>query len=72
MNELKNLNKFFGTDENFKKHIDNLWKTRQGLYTILERNPELQTMIAPQYHTINNLIGVLIEDRPYHPNWGFD
>ncbi|KAB1068045.1 hypothetical protein F6U93_07870 [Tamlana haliotis] len=68
---MKALNELFKTDEDFPKNIDNLWKTRKGLQTIYENRPDLKSEILPQLQTINNIIDRLIQDRSYHPNYGF-
>lgn len=68
---MKHLNILFADKEDLRNHLDNLWKTRSGLYAILESKPELKEIIAPQFHTINSIIGAIIEEHPYHPRTGF-
>ena len=66
----KEFEKAMSSKNDFEEHMANLWKTRQGLCTIMERRPELKEVIMPQFTTLNELIGSLINDRPYHPYSG--
>ena len=67
----KNFEKKMSSKNAYENHMANLWKTRQGLYIIMERRPELKELIMPQFTTLNELIGSLINDRPYHPSSGW-
>ncbi|MAG87706.1 MAG: hypothetical protein CMP12_06140 [Zunongwangia sp.] len=68
---MEELNNLFKNNEDFKKHVDNLWKTREGLHFIYESRPDLRTSILTQLKTLNEIIGALIKERPYHPKLGF-
>ena len=68
---MERLNRLFDTDEKLSSQLNNLWSTRAGLLKIIETRPDLKKVILPQFQTINNIIGALISERPYHPNSGF-
>lgn len=62
------LNEMFGSERDYKIHMNNLWKTRAGLYTIMETRPELTEVIRMQFGTLNELINALLPDKlPYPP-----
>ena len=65
------LDKLFESKEDFKKRVDALWKTRAGLNHIYDTRPELRESILPQFKAINDIIGVLVSERNYHPSSGF-
>jgi len=65
------LNSLFKADRDYIENINALWNVRRGLHTIIEERPDLRGTIAPGFHTLNNIIGQLIKNRPYHPYTGF-
>ncbi|MEH6658669.1 hypothetical protein [Leeuwenhoekiella marinoflava] len=68
---MKTLEQLLSNDTDLSNHLDNMWKTRAGLMQIIETRPELKKVILPQFETLNNIIGAIIKDKPYHPNLGF-
>lgn len=57
----------FKDEEAYRYHLRNLWQTRQGFIHIMETNPMLKEQIKPQFHTINELIGTLLNFDFPHP-----
>ena len=68
---MERLKRLFDTDEKLSNHLNSLWSTRAGLLKIIETRPDLEQTVLPQYKTINDIIGALISERPYHPTTGF-
>lgn len=63
-NQMSNIRALFSSDIEYKKHLNNLWKTRRALVKIIEIRPELKEDIRPQFDTLNNLIAALLPQRP--------
>lgn len=65
---IRRFKKLFRTEEDYTNHMRNLYNTRKGLYTILEEREDLKHIIQPQFHTLNELIGLLLMDEGFqHP-----
>ena len=59
------LTRLFETEEDYREIMQALWKTRAGLYKIMEEKPMLEDAVRPQFHAINEIIGALLsKDLP--------
>lgn len=60
-----NLNKLISLTKDegaYREFMQSLRKTRNALYTLMERRPDLYESIKPQFESLNNLIGALLPD----------
>lgn len=60
--KIENLKSFFKDKNSYLEIMTNLYKTRKGLYSIIEQRPDLKDQIHPQFQTLNHLIGNLLTD----------
>ncbi|UCA62119.1 hypothetical protein KB553_11510 [Chryseobacterium rhizoplanae] len=60
--KIESLKMFFKDKDCYLEIMKNLYKTRNGLYSIIEKRPDLKEKVYPQFHTLNNLIGTLLID----------
>lgn len=59
------LDRLFETEEDYREIMQALWKTRAGLYKIMEDRPVMEEAIKPQFQAVNKLIGALLsKDLP--------
>lgn len=67
---IRRLIAMFSNNDDFLRHLRNLKQTRAGIYTIQERMPHLADAVFPQFDTLNELIGVLLNtweaSRAFH------
>lgn len=65
------LSAMFDRVNEYKKHMNNLYKTREGLYTIMNTRSDLCEAVRPQFDTLNYLIDALLPirqaDFPFPP-----
>ena len=61
------LRSLFKTEEEYRKIMKGLWKTRRGLDTIIDKQPHLKEMLMPQLIAINEIVGCLYCDGLPHP-----
>ncbi|MGN7758901.1 hypothetical protein ACTJIV_15620 [Chryseobacterium sp. 22532] len=60
--KIESLKSFFKDKDCYLEIMKNLYKTRKGLYSIIEQRPDLKEKVYPQFQTLNNLIGTLLVD----------
>lgn len=53
----------FAGNDDYVRHLRNLWELRDGLYAIMELRPDLEESIKGRFDTINSLIGILTINR---------
>jgi len=63
--QIQNLKSLLSDEKEYRKHIDNLRRTRDGLYNIMETRPELSGIISPQWETLKDIVFALL---PKHPS----
>lgn len=54
----------FERENEYKRHMNNLYRTREGLSFLLQNRPELAEIIQPQFDTLNYLINALLPPHP--------
>lgn len=65
---IRKFKKLFSTEEEYAKHMRNIYATVRGLSVILEEREDLKHIIQPQFTTLNELIGLLLMDEGFqHP-----
>lgn len=57
-------------DEDFQNFVDAIWQTRKGLYSLMDKRPDLFDSLKPQFDALNNLVSILLETGKgvYHPD----
>lgn len=63
-NTLTRVKRMFANEQDYKEHMNNLYRTRAGLLTILEHRPDLNETVGRQFDTLNKLIAALLPDHP--------
>ena len=61
----KSLDNLFKTEEDYREIMQSLWRTRAGLYKIMEDRPVMKEAVMPQFRAVNRLISaLLVNDLP--------
>ncbi|MCB0649559.1 MAG: hypothetical protein KDC49_22980 [Saprospiraceae bacterium] len=61
---LDQIQKVFMNESDYRRHINNLCKTRKGLSIIIEARPDLESELMDQFETLNLLVAALLPDNP--------
>lgn len=72
VDNLEKVQKLFKSEEEYRKAMKSLWKTRSGLMRINEVRPDLKKEIFPQMEILNNLIDAFYNSDLEHPIYGLD
>lgn len=54
----------------FKISLTPFGKTRKGLYSLMDKRPDLFDSLKPQFYALNDLVSILLETGKgfYHPD----